>query len=64
VPAAVKAAREWLEIDYKDVPRSTDIFTIVKRCLKDVKKLKCGRTVKIMTQLMAVSEYVKLRDRY
>jgi hypothetical protein len=64
VPAAVEAAREWLEIDDEDVLRSTDIFTIVKRCLKDAKKLKCGRTVKMMTQLTAVSEYVKLRDRY
>ena len=60
VPAAVKAAREWLKIDYEDVPRSTDIFTIVKRCLKESKKLKCGQTVKMMTQLTAVSEYVKL----
>jgi hypothetical protein len=64
VPAAVEAACEWLEIDDEDVPRSTDIFTIVKRCLKDVKKLKCGRTVKMMTQLTAVLEYVKLQDRY
>ena len=64
VPAAVEAARQWLEINDEDVPRSTDIFTIVKRCLKDAKKLKCGHTVKMMTQLTAVSEYVKLRDRY
>ncbi|KAF8469898.1 hypothetical protein JB92DRAFT_2838459 [Gautieria morchelliformis] len=59
-----EAAHEWLKIDYEDVPTPTDIITIVKRCLQDVKKLKCGRTVKMMTQLTAVSEYVKLRDRY
>ncbi|KAF8521999.1 hypothetical protein JB92DRAFT_3094311 [Gautieria morchelliformis] len=63
-PAEVEAAREWLEIDDEDVPTPTDIITIVKRCLQDVKKLKCGRTVKMMTQLTAVSEYAKLRDRY
>ena len=63
-PAAVEAAHEWLEIDDQDVPRSTDIFTIVKWCLKDVKKLKCGHTLKMMTQLTVVSEYVKHQDRY
>jgi hypothetical protein len=63
-PAEVEAVHEWLEIDNEDVPRSTDIFAIVKRCLKDVKKLKCGHTVKMMTQLTAVSEYVKLRYCY
>jgi hypothetical protein len=56
----VEAAQEWLEIGDEDVPRSVDIFAIVKRCLKDMKKLKCGCTVKMMTQLTAVSEYVKL----
>jgi hypothetical protein len=64
VPAAIEAAHEWLEIDDEDAPKSADIFTIVKRCLKDVKKLKCERTVKMMTQLTAVLEYVRLRDRY
>jgi hypothetical protein len=60
----VEAAWEWLEIGDEDVPRPIDIFLIVKRCLKDMKKLKCGRTVKMMTQLTVVSEYVKLRDCY
>lgn len=64
VPAAIEAAHEWLEIDDEDVSRPADIFTIVKSCWKGVKKLKCGRTVKMMTQLTAVSEYVKLRDHY
>ena len=59
VPAAVDAACEWLEID-EDTPGPADIFTIIRRCLIDVKKLKCGCTVKMMTQLIAVSEYVKL----
>ncbi|KAF8496042.1 hypothetical protein JB92DRAFT_3146870 [Gautieria morchelliformis] len=63
-PAEVEAAREWLKIDDEDVPTPADIITIVKRCLQDVKKLKCGRTVKMMTQLTAVSEYAKLQDHY
>ncbi len=65
-PTAVKTAPEWLEIDEEEGLTSMDIFTIVNRCLKDLKKLKCGHTVKMMTQLMAVSEYLyaKLRDHY
>ncbi|KAH9993517.1 hypothetical protein BJV74DRAFT_795601 [Russula compacta] len=60
VPAAVDAAHKWLGIDDEDALGPTDIFTIIKRCLIDAKKLKCGCTVKMMLQLTAVSEYVKL----
>jgi hypothetical protein len=63
--AEIIAAREWLNIDDNDCLQSSkDILEIVKTCLKAVKKLKTGRTIKMMTQLVAVAEYVKLRARY
>jgi len=63
--AEINAAREWLNIDDDDSPQSSkDILEIIKTCLKAVKKLKTGRTIKMMTQLVAITEYVKLRARY
>ena len=41
-----------------------NIFEIVSRSLKETKKLKSMHTVKMMTQLTVVSEYVKLRTHY
>ncbi|SRR6266851_3831683 len=48
--------------DNSDEPR--DIMKIIKSCLKDAKKCKTRRAVKIITQLVAMSEYIKLRTRY
>src|SRR6266851_1224120 len=48
--------------DNSDEPR--DIMKIIKSCLKDAKKCKTRRAVKIITQLVAVSEYIKLCARY
>ena len=63
--AEINAAREWLDINDDDSPQSSkDILEIIKTCLKAVKKLKTGRTIKMMTQLVAITEYVKLRVRY
>ena len=63
--AEINAAHEWLDIDDDDSPQSSkDILEIIKTCLKAVKKLKTGRTIKMMTQLVAITEYVKLRARY
>ena len=63
--AEIIAACEWLDIDDNDCLQSSkDILEIVKTCLEAVKKLKTGRTIKMMTQLVAVTEYVKLRARY
>jgi hypothetical protein len=48
--AEINAAREWLDIDDDDSPQSSkDILKIIKTCLKAVKKLKTGRTIKMMT---------------
>ena len=59
--AEINAAREWLDINDDDSPQSSkDILEIIKTCLKAVKKLKTGRTIKMMTQLVAITEYVKL----
>ena len=63
--AEINTAREWLDINDDDSPESsTDILEIIRRCLKEVIQLKTCRTVKMMTQLTAVAEYVKLRARY
>ena len=43
---------------------STSIEEIVAARLKDIKKLKTPRAIKMVTQLTAVAEYVKLRHRY
>ncbi|EGO22356.1 hypothetical protein SERLADRAFT_440377 [Serpula lacrymans var. lacrymans S7.9] len=56
--AEVEAAREWLVLDDDDsAPSQKNIFEIVKTCLKEVKWLKTSKTVKMMTQLTAVTEY-------
>ena len=63
--AEVNAARDWLDIDDDDGPDpSKDLLEIIRNCLKEVKRLKTGRSIKMMTQLTAVAEYVKLRIRF
>ncbi|EGO18931.1 hypothetical protein SERLADRAFT_443479 [Serpula lacrymans var. lacrymans S7.9] len=63
--AEVEAAREWLVLDDDDSALSQkNIFEIVKTCLKEVKRLKTSKKVKMMTQLTAVTEYAKLHERY
>jgi hypothetical protein len=63
--ADVEAACEWLDIDDDDSPEaSKDILKIVKSCLKGMKRLKTGRSIKMMIQLTAIAEYVKLRTRF
>ena len=59
--AKVNAACNWLDIDDDDGPDpSKDLLEIIRNCLKEVKRLKTGRSIKMMTQLTAVVEYVKL----
>jgi len=48
--------------DNSDEPR--DIIKIIKSCLKDAKKCKTRCAVKIITQLVAVSKYIKLHAQY
>jgi hypothetical protein len=43
---------------------AVDILDIIKRCLKDVKKIHTPRAFKAFTQLSAVMQYIKLRERY
>lgn len=47
-----------------EVSADVDIKQIVKTCLKEVRKLKTVKSIKMVTLLTAVSEYVKLRDRF
>jgi hypothetical protein len=53
--------------DSLEVQESRDIMQIVRSCLDDVKHMKQHnnlRAIKMLSQLIALSEYVKLRARY
>ena len=51
--------------DYgRPVQPQKDVMDIVSRCFKKAKKLKSAHTMKIMTQLTTVAEYVKLHTCY
>ncbi len=59
-------ASEDSEID-SDVTGDPDIMNIIQSCLKDVKTLKQHnhvRAIKMLSLLIAVSEYIKLRTLY
>ena len=43
---------------------SNDIMKTIKACINDAKKCKTRRAIKTIAQLVAVSEYTKLRARY
>jgi hypothetical protein len=60
--AEIAAAHEWLNPEEDET--SATILQIVAECLKDVKKLKTNHSIKMVTQLTAVTEYVKLRERF
>ena len=65
----IEAARELFMNDETEGSElegnsSADIEEIVTACLKDIKKLKTPRAIKMIMQLTAVAEYVKLRHRY
>ena len=58
-------ARDWLDINDDDGPDSPkDILEIIRNCLKEIKRLKTGCSIKMMTQLTAVAEYVKLHTHF
>ena len=60
-PEMVFSQAEMLnEADGDNTLGNKDIHKIISQCLKDAKKLQSGCAVKILTQLTAVSEYVKL----
>ena len=64
-PEMVFSQAEMLnEADGDNTLGNKDIHKIISQCLKDAKKLQSGCTVKILTQLTAVSEYVKLQALY
>ena len=52
------------EDDVDESPSQKDILAIVSQCLKNAQKLQSWCTIKILTQLTPVSEYVKLRASY
>jgi hypothetical protein len=65
----IEAARELFVNDGTegselDSNSSASIEEIVAACLKDIKKLKTPHSIKMVTQLTAVAEYVKVRCKY
>jgi hypothetical protein len=58
----VDAAHDLLNPDDDKIPGG--ILQVVAACLKDVKKLKTTRSIKMVTKLIAVTEYVKLCEKY
>jgi hypothetical protein len=57
-------AHEWFDEDCDMRQTSSDIEDIIGACLKAVKKIRTSRAFKIFTQLTAVTQFVKLRERY
>jgi hypothetical protein len=45
-------------------PESEDITTIIRSCLKEVRKCNSRHAIKNLCKLTAVSEYIQLRARY
>jgi hypothetical protein len=59
---AVEAAQELFVVEEDD--HTTNIVNIIESCLKDIKKIKSKHPTKMLSQLISVSEYIKLRARY
>jgi hypothetical protein len=58
----IAQAREWFDEDDDDEP--LDIFEVIQSRMNEVKKFKTPRAFKAFTNLAAVLQYVKLRERY
>jgi hypothetical protein len=56
--------RQWFDEDDETPGPPVDILDIIKLRLKEVKKFRTPRAYKVFTDLSAVLQYVKLRDRY
>ena len=61
-PKIAAACTLFTPEDDSDQPR--DLMKIIQFCLKDAKKCKTKRAVKMIMQLVAVSENIKLRVQY
>ena len=63
----IKAACELLASGAPEIDEPRDIEDIIQSCVKEVKTLKQHnhmRTIKMLTQLIAISEYIKLHALY
>jgi len=56
--------RQWFDDDDEASGSPVDILDIIKLRLKEVKKFHTPRAFKAFTDLTAVMQYVKLRERY
>ena len=52
----------WIYAEENKIP--TDVFDMVNVCLKEVKKLRTANSIKMVTQLIAFAEYVKLCKKF
>lgn len=62
--AEIESACEWLDVNDKYNVEPHNTLLLVDACLKEAKKLRTSRLIKVITQLSAIAQYVKLRDRY
>ncbi len=63
----IEAAHILLALEESEINESGDIMEIVQSCLKEIKPLKQHnhvRMIKMLSQLIAVSKYVKLHTLY
>lgn len=58
------SVRQWFDEDEEVSGSSIDILDIIKLRLKEVKRFHTPRAFKAFTDLTAVMQYVKLRERY
>ncbi|KAG0707298.1 hypothetical protein DFH29DRAFT_995100 [Suillus ampliporus] len=62
--AEIESAHEWLDVNDEENVEPHNTLLLVDACLKEAKKLRAPRLIKVITQLSAIAQYVKLRDRY
>jgi len=59
---AIEAVWEVLRSEESNEP--TDIMKIIETCLKDVRRDKSNQAMKLLSHLIAVTQYIKLRAHY
>jgi len=64
VPAIDAAHVLFASEESEEIDGTGDLSKIIQSCLRDVKWHKNVRAIKMLSQLVAVSEYVKLRTHY
>jgi len=61
---AIKSACELFTLEELEDNKANNIMKIIGSCLKDAKKYNTKHTIKSLSHLVAVSEYVQLQAQY